>query len=477
MRTSKVGFGLCVLGAVTVTACDLVDESADADAIEESALSAQTRSLWQPGHPTINFTAIAFCFPGGFATDAMYADFRRAAVDAAKQWEAATDGRLRLTPSGKCGTGIHVRMDDMDAGGSTDIGQNSEPIHVNRDFINDYARMKDIILHELGHKIGFTHEQVHPDSTCSKRQTDKFLFWEFETDTVGSSYFPYDPDSTMNYCQPRGVGLSAGDIDAVQRFYGGNEYLLSDGRTYWLRSGHGNFLGNGFSTSMSTRHTFTNVGRSGQDVHYGHKVTIRSDKGNYLFANTSTNVKNGQVSVNVGYSSTPFSWDVSGFRTSGAVGVNDPVAFSVANGNKRLFLISGKNIKNGIVTLGATLVASSSTTPPQDPNFVWRVLGPGPETKAVCSPGDTRCGNTCCGNGNACKDPSISLCCGTFNERCGNVCCDLDSTCVSGVCRVQTPPPPPPPGTNCGVRPACSTVADCPINFTFCSGGCCGQIR
>jgi hypothetical protein len=466
---------VAVLAAFTMTACDAVDEGGDTTTAE-GALSAQTYSLWQPAVPAINFTGILFCYPGAFATDAKYATFRSATFDAARDWENATDGRLRLTPIGKCGKGIEVRMDKLDAGGSTKIGQDSEPIHVNRDYINDYAMIKDITLHELGHKLGFTHEQVHPDSTCPERQKDKFLFWEFETDTVGSSYFPYDPDSTMNYCQPRNIGLSAGDIDAVQRFYGGNEYLLSDGRTYWLRSGHGSFLGLGFQTSMTTRHKFTNVGRSGQDIHYGHQVTIQSDKGSYLYAGTSTNPKNGQVTVSVGYTDKPFVWDVGGFRTSGAVGVNDPVAFSVKSGNQRLFVGASKNIKNGMVTLAAGLVSSTSTTPPQEPGYIWRVLGPGPETKKVCDSSATRCGNTCCGNGNSCKDASISLCCGMFNERCGNVCCDLNSTCVSGVCRVQTPPPPPPP-SSCGARPACATIADCPSAFHFCSAGCCGQIR
>lgn len=473
MKTVKNGIGLAALGAI-VFACSAGAE----DSLEtmENELSFERRSLWWPAVPAIDFTGILFCYSGDFGSDPKYATFRRAVTDAAKEWEAATDGRLRLTPINKCGSGIKIFAEKMDAGGSTKIGMNSEPIRVNRNYVNDYAIVKDVTLHEFGHKLGFTHEQVHPDSSCPKRQKDTFLLWEFETDTVGYSPFPYDANSVMNYCQPSGLGLSPSDIDAVQRLYGGNEYNLSDGRSFWLRSDHGQFYnpGFGFSPELKTRFKFANVGRPGQDVRYGHQVTIRDDSGRYLRASTTTNPKSGAVSHHIGLSDSPFNWDVSGFG-SGAVGVNEPVAFSGLVGTQRLYLASSLTVKTGVQSLG--VARRAETQPPQDSSYIWRILGPGPETKAVCGSGASRCGNNCCGAGIKCVDAAIGLCCGPFDSRCGNTCCGPMEECVAGACQIPAPTPQT-PGTSCtGGAPSCSAFADCPLTYDYCGSGCCRRLR
>lgn len=476
MTNYKSKHVLAALGAMAFAfACSAGPEDATQYGDQATTdLSFQRRSLWKPAVPAIDFTGIALCFPGAFATDAKYATFRQAAIDSAKDWENATDRKLVLTPIGKCGSGIEIRLDKMDdKGGFTQIGMDSEPIHVNRDYVNNAVALKRVILHELGHKLGFTHEQVHPNSTCPKRQKDRFLFWEFTTDTVGYSPFPYDQNSIMNYCG--GNALSASDIDAVQRLYGGNEYNLSDGRTFWLRSDHGQFLGaGGFSPELRSRFKFTNVGKKGQDVRYGDKVTIQWENGSYISAGSHSGLKGSDALVYALTSSaTPFAWDVSGFG-SAQVGVNEPVAFSALVGKQRVYLAASLTIKTGVQDLGIRL--RNETSPPQSPDFIWRILGPGPETAMVCGTGESRCGNNCCGKGVTCVDASIGMCCGQFEERCGNVCCDPEQACISGVC--QAPPvPPKPPAGSCGATPTCSQAADCPANFDFCSGGCCRQLH
>jgi hypothetical protein len=90
-----------------------------------------------------------------------------------------------------------------------------------------------------------------------------------------------------------------------------------------------------------------------------------------------------------------------------------------------------------------------------------------------CCSAAKKCGSVCCSSSTECKDASRSMCCGAFDTVCGNTCCGPTQACVNGTC--QTPPPPP-PSNNCGVYPSCSTIADCPANFSYCNG-CCRQIR
>ncbi|HEY8945221.1 MAG TPA: M12 family metallopeptidase [Polyangiaceae bacterium] len=477
MKQFTIGVGAAsLLSALMAMACSVNTPGSEVE-LMEGELSAVTREMSRPQSPKTSVTKLSFCFPGSFATDAKYATFRRASLDAAKEWENATDRFLVLTPIPKCGSGIEIRMDKMeDQGGYTDIGPNSEPVHVNLDYIDNETAIKRVVLHELGHKLGFSHEHVHPNSNCPKRQKDTFLFWEFETDTVGFSPFPYDASSTMNYCRPSGSAgatLSPGDIDNVQRLYGGNEYKLTDGRTYWLRSDLGFFIHGDlkYTDSMSSsRFTFRNVDRPGRDIGFGHKVMIQNPSGKYLKATTATDATTFQKVNVLALSDTAYVWDVSGFSSAGTIGINTPFALSGMVGAQRVFLGSDRVIRpRGQKT---TMRTASSTTPPEDSRYIWRVLGPGPETSTVCGSRETRCGTNCCGSGTSCVDAPSGLCCGQFDQRCGSTCCGPDQECVSGMCQAPTTPPPPPPGTNCGAFPACSTIADCPTNYDYCNGCC-----
>jgi hypothetical protein len=73
------------------------------------------------------------------------------------------------------------------------------------------------VLHEFGHVLGLDHEQNRTDSTCDigKAGNDRP-----PSIPVGK----YDPDSVMNYCLTKGVGvlrksLSRGDVETINTMY------------------------------------------------------------------------------------------------------------------------------------------------------------------------------------------------------------------------------------------------------------------
>jgi len=74
-------------------------------------------------------------------------------------------------------------------------------------------------VHEFGHAIGFYHEQVRTDSTCTVQQAGESI----GNEPAGSRQVgAFDVNSVMNYCAKKvGPDISTGDVQAAITLYGG----------------------------------------------------------------------------------------------------------------------------------------------------------------------------------------------------------------------------------------------------------------
>lgn len=248
--------------------------------LEDSLYLNNGATLW-----TQNQRQVPICFTtAGFAQE--------------RQWikESLENTWMRVSPLnftgfGDCpttGTQRFVRINIVAAASGAGSGGNAgygmgmhrlptdaPSVNLSIDPTRSQGRVEYLAVHELGHVLGFFHEQARPDNPDDRHADPAYCRTVGETETNGTYESAYDRDSIMHYCNRGGnsVGyISATDIIGVRNVYGAKasgSFTSFDGRCLdvpWGSDFNGNPLqvfdcgsGNTWSTQQFMMNPATGV--------------------------------------------------------------------------------------------------------------------------------------------------------------------------------------------------------------------------